>query len=103
MEPVPLGEDSTPPDERLIQTAVALDGDRTDIAQARRLAGDFLSHVQSQHGLPVSQRAMESAQLVVSELVTNNASPPGSPFSTTPVVASPDASCGGALPAAAAP
>ncbi|CAL9341835.1 ATP-binding protein [Streptomyces sp. NPDC057838] len=71
MEPVPLGEDGTAPDERVIQTAVALDGDGSDIAQARRLATDFLTRVQGEHGLPVSRRAMESTQLVVSELVTN--------------------------------
>jgi anti-sigma regulatory factor (Ser/Thr protein kinase) len=71
MKPVPLGEEGTARDERLIHTAVALDGDGTDIAHARHLTVGFLTRVQSGHGLPVSQRAMESAQLVVSELVTN--------------------------------
>ncbi|MEU3842739.1 ATP-binding protein [Streptomyces sp. NPDC028635] len=59
------------PDKRGMQTAVALDGDGTDIAHARRLAVDFLTRVQTDHGLPVSQRAMDLTQLVVSELVTN--------------------------------
>ncbi|MEV0977765.1 ATP-binding protein [Streptomyces sp. NPDC049915] len=54
-----------------MQTTAALDGDGTDIAHARRLAVDFLTRVQTGHGLPVSQRAMDLAQLVVSELVTN--------------------------------
>ncbi|MFD4950572.1 ATP-binding protein [Streptomyces sp. NPDC058451] len=54
-----------------MQTTVALDGDGTVIAQARRLAADFLARVQADHGLPVSQRAMDRTQLVVSELVTN--------------------------------
>ncbi|MEU6105966.1 ATP-binding protein [Streptomyces flaveolus] len=49
----------------------ALDGDGAVIAEARRLAVDFLARVQAEHGLPVSQRVMELTQLVVSELVTN--------------------------------
>ncbi|CAM5266322.1 hypothetical protein SALBM311S_01006 [Streptomyces alboniger] len=32
---------------------------------------DFLTRVQAEHGLPVSARAMDLTQLVVSELVTN--------------------------------
>ncbi|MFI8194740.1 ATP-binding protein [Streptomyces sp. NPDC085946] len=71
MEPVPLGEDGTAPYERTMQTTVALDGDGTDIARARRLAAGFLTRVQAEHGLPVSQRALDVTQLVVSELVTN--------------------------------
>ncbi|MFH8798097.1 ATP-binding protein [Streptomyces sp. NPDC017936] len=71
MDPVPLGEDDTAPYEQLLQTTAALDGDGTDIAHARHLAADFLARVQAEHGLPVSQRAMDVTQLVVSELVTN--------------------------------
>ncbi|MER5838181.1 ATP-binding protein [Streptomyces sp. NPDC002130] len=71
MEPVPVGEDSAAPDEQAIQTTVALEGDGTCIADARHLAADFLTRVQAEHGLPVSQRAMDLTQLVVSELVTN--------------------------------
>ncbi|MFC8194395.1 ATP-binding protein [Streptomyces sp. NPDC060006] len=56
---------------RPIQDAVALDGDGPVIAQARHRAADFLARVQSEHGLPVSARAMDLTQLVVSELVTN--------------------------------
>ncbi|MEV6962772.1 ATP-binding protein [Streptomyces sp. NPDC051207] len=71
MEPVPVNEDGTAPGEQTIQTTVALEGDGTDIAQARHLAARFLTRVQAEHGLPVSQRAVDLTQLVVSELVTN--------------------------------
>ncbi|QIJ61225.1 ATP-binding protein [Streptomyces sp. JB150] len=50
---------------------VALDGDGTVIAKARRLAAGFLTQMQADHGLPVSQRALDVTRLVVSELVTN--------------------------------
>ncbi|MGN9822143.1 ATP-binding protein, partial [Streptomyces sp. SD11] len=38
---------------------------------ARHHAARFLTRVQSEHGLPVSARAMDLTRLVVSELVTN--------------------------------
>ncbi|MFD6250102.1 ATP-binding protein [Streptomyces roseolus] len=50
---------------------MALEGDGTDIARARRLAVGFLARVQAEHGLLVSARAVDLTQLVVSELVTN--------------------------------
>ncbi|MFF8595213.1 ATP-binding protein [Streptomyces sp. NPDC015220] len=50
---------------------MTLHGGGTDIAQARHRAAGFLARVQAEHGLPVSQRAMDVTQLVVSELVTN--------------------------------
>ncbi len=71
MEPLPLGEDGTTPGKWTVQTTAALDGDGADIAQARHLTAEFLTRVQTEHGLPVSQRAMDLTQLVVSELVTN--------------------------------
>ncbi|AIS01857.1 ATP-binding protein [Streptomyces glaucescens] len=71
MEAVPWGEDGTAPRERTMQTTVALDGEGADIGRARRLAAGFLTRVQAEHGLPISQRAMDLTQLVVSELVTN--------------------------------
>lgn len=71
MESVPVGEDGARPVEPTIQTTVALDGGSSDIAQARHLAAGFLTGVQAEHGLPVSQRALDLTQLVVSELVTN--------------------------------
>ncbi|WP_331724471.1 ATP-binding protein (plasmid) [Streptomyces longwoodensis] len=69
MESLPVNEDA--PDEQAIQTTVALEGDGTSIAQARHLAAQFLTQVQADYGLPVSQRALDVTQLVVSELVTN--------------------------------
>ncbi|GAA2768836.1 ATP-binding protein [Streptomyces paradoxus] len=54
-----------------IQDTLALDGDSSCIAEARHRAVDFLTRVQAEHGLPVSARAMDLTQLVVSELVTN--------------------------------
>jgi len=70
VESVPRG-DGTVPDAETIQTTTALDGDDGCIARARHLAAGFLARVQSEHGLPVSRRAMELTQLVASELVTN--------------------------------
>ncbi|MFD4879575.1 ATP-binding protein [Streptomyces sp. NPDC058420] len=54
-----------------MQETVALDGGGSCIAEARHRAADFLTRVQAEHGLPVSARAMDLTQLVVSELVTN--------------------------------
>lgn len=68
----PLGEDGNAQDGRSqVQTTVALEGGGATIAQARHLAVSFLSQAQGRYGVPVSQRAMELTQLVVSELVTN--------------------------------
>jgi anti-sigma regulatory factor (Ser/Thr protein kinase) len=55
----------------LIQETIALDGDGSRIAEARHRAAAFLARVQADHGLPVSARALDLTQLVVSELVTN--------------------------------
>ncbi|MGZ3097076.1 ATP-binding protein [Streptomyces sp. H62] len=66
-----MDEDGTTPDVQAIHTTAALDGDGTVIAQARHLAAGFLARVQAEHGMPVSQRALDLTQLVVSELVTN--------------------------------
>ncbi|MEU6476682.1 ATP-binding protein [Streptomyces sp. NPDC047017] len=66
-----MSEDDIAPGEWIIRATVALDGDGTDIAQARHLAADFLTRVHAEHALPVSQRAVDLIQLVVSELVTN--------------------------------
>jgi anti-sigma regulatory factor (Ser/Thr protein kinase) len=71
MPSVPVSENVPAPGEQAIQTTVALAGDGTCIARARHLAAGFLTRVQAEHGLPVSQRAMDLTQLVVSELVTN--------------------------------
>ncbi|GGW54791.1 ATP-binding protein [Streptomyces lucensis JCM 4490] len=71
MESGPEREGGTAPDDQGMRISVALDGDGTCIAQARHLAVGFLTRVQAEHGLPVSQRALDLTQLVVSELVTN--------------------------------
>ncbi|MET8079195.1 ATP-binding protein [Streptomyces sp. NPDC005303] len=71
MEPIRVGEDIPSPGEQAIQTTVALEGDGASIAHARHLAADFLTLVQAEHGLPISQRAVDVTRLVVSELVTN--------------------------------
>ncbi|MFF4846236.1 ATP-binding protein [Streptomyces collinus] len=70
-EPVEGGEEGVAADAGRIELVVALEGDGTCIAAARRRAGGFLTEVQVVHGLPVSARAMDLTQLVVSELVTN--------------------------------
>ncbi|MDQ0745894.1 anti-sigma regulatory factor (Ser/Thr protein kinase) [Streptomyces africanus] len=54
-----------------IRDTIALDGDGSCIAEARHRAVDFLARVQAEYGLPVSARALDLTQLVVSELVTN--------------------------------
>ncbi|MEV5803426.1 ATP-binding protein [Streptomyces collinus] len=54
-----------------MRTSATLVGDGADIGKARHLAAAFLTRIQAEHGLPVSQRAMDLTQLVVSELVTN--------------------------------
>ncbi|MFL9684788.1 MULTISPECIES: ATP-binding protein [Streptomyces] len=45
--------------------------DSEDIAVARAMSRDFLHSLQRVYGLPVSERAIGTVQLVVSELVTN--------------------------------
>jgi anti-sigma regulatory factor (Ser/Thr protein kinase) len=42
-----------------------------DIPHARELARGFLTRVQAEYGVPVSDRALGMIQLVVSELMTN--------------------------------
>ncbi|MEU9187386.1 ATP-binding protein [Streptomyces sp. NPDC048484] len=49
----------------------ALGGDHGCIAEARHQAVAFLNRARADHRLPVSARAMDLTQLVVSELVTN--------------------------------
>lgn len=53
------------------QVSTALTGDGACIAEARHFAADFLGSLQAEHGIPVTVRAMDLTQLVVSELVTN--------------------------------
>ncbi|MFV0131755.1 ATP-binding protein [Streptomyces sp. HMX87] len=51
-------------------SAVALEGGER-IAAARDTARRFMTEVQALHGIPVSERSMGLAELVVSKLVTN--------------------------------
>ncbi|MGW1136033.1 ATP-binding protein [Streptomyces zhihengii] len=67
--PAPVGGFDTTASEP--DFSAALDGDSSCISTARRMAADFLTRVQAVHGLPVSDRAMDLTQLIVSELVTN--------------------------------
>ncbi|MEU9395676.1 ATP-binding protein [Streptomyces sp. NPDC048324] len=71
METGSTPEKGVAPDRPVIETHVALVGGGADIAQARDLAVAFLVRVRADHGLDVSQRAVDLTQLVVSELVTN--------------------------------
>ncbi|MFI0242258.1 ATP-binding protein [Streptomyces sp. NPDC016845] len=54
-----------------LHAALALEGDGSCIAEARRFSADFLTRAQSTQHRAISQRAVEVTQLVVSELVTN--------------------------------
>ncbi|MFF8867993.1 hypothetical protein ACF08B_38825 [Streptomyces sp. NPDC015139] len=69
-----MGESSVTPHpdgDVPLGAAVALDGRGACIAEARHMAAGFLNRVRADHGVGVSQRAVELTQLVVSELVTN--------------------------------
>ncbi|MGW7461873.1 ATP-binding protein [Streptomyces sp. NPDC054797] len=57
-------------DSRSVRATAAYAGTEP-LARARRAARDFLYEVQAVHGIPVSDRVMDTVQLVVSELVTN--------------------------------
>ncbi|MFJ7147221.1 ATP-binding protein [Streptomyces sp. NPDC100445] len=54
-----------------MKASAALDGGIGCIAEARHRAAAFLTHAQQDYGVPVSARALDLTQLVVSELVTN--------------------------------
>ncbi len=73
MERALAGEDSMMPhsDGAFLSVAVALDGKGPCIAEARHTAAGFLNRIRAEHGVAISQRAVEVTQLVVSELVTN--------------------------------
>ncbi|MEU6352490.1 ATP-binding protein [Streptomyces sp. NPDC047072] len=69
--PVLPEECSRMPEAAPVEMTVALDGADGCIADARSRVSRFLTRVRGEHGLPVSARAMDLGQLVVSELVTN--------------------------------
>ncbi|MFJ3224880.1 ATP-binding protein [Streptomyces sp. NPDC086783] len=64
-------ERAQPGGDRLVRASEAYEGRPGDIARARETARAFMKEVQSDHGFPVSDRAMDIVQLVVSELLTN--------------------------------
>ncbi|MFI1441821.1 ATP-binding protein [Streptomyces fructofermentans] len=54
-----------------LEAVLALDGEGSRIAQARRVAVAFLGKVADSSGVPVAVATVEIVQLIVSELVTN--------------------------------
>lgn len=65
------GDGCTARDEHLVRVGFALGGDDGCIADARQHAAAFLDQAGEEYGLPVTARARDLTQLVVSELVTN--------------------------------
>ena len=61
----------TRPGGHLMRAGYAVGGGEGCIAEARYRAAAFLERARGDHGLPVSARAVDLTQLVVSELVTN--------------------------------
>jgi anti-sigma regulatory factor (Ser/Thr protein kinase) len=70
MRPVVHANEDQSPAGRSLLSAVALEGGER-IGEARDATRRFMTEVQAVHGIPVSERAMGLAELVVSELVTN--------------------------------
>jgi anti-sigma regulatory factor (Ser/Thr protein kinase) len=65
------GDDCTAPEEHVMRAGYALGGEDRCIADARHHAAAFLDEAGDDHDVPVSARAKDLTQLVVSELVTN--------------------------------
>ncbi|MFE9448048.1 ATP-binding protein [Streptomyces sp. NPDC006739] len=59
------------PEAAPADVSIALDGADGCIADARNQVWQFLTRARAEHGLPVTARTIDLAQLVVSELVTN--------------------------------
>ncbi|MFE2537658.1 ATP-binding protein [Streptomyces sp. NPDC059371] len=70
-EPPRIGDGERPDAASPLEASLALDSDASRIAQARHLAAAFLTKVRDDYGIPVASAAVEIAQLIVSELVTN--------------------------------
>ncbi|MFJ9641071.1 ATP-binding protein [Streptomyces sp. NPDC101178] len=64
-------QDPQAPGTGSVLASAAYDMGSGEIARARGFVREFLADAQSLHGLAVSARAMDLAQLVVSELATN--------------------------------
>ncbi|GAA4803602.1 ATP-binding protein [Streptomyces ziwulingensis] len=69
--PEPEGADTDGSGTGPPEASLALDGNGTRIAEARRLAGTFLAQARDEYGITVPADAVEITQLIVSELVTN--------------------------------
>ncbi|MEV5439547.1 ATP-binding protein [Streptomyces sp. NPDC052682] len=65
------GDGCTEPGQDLLRAGYALGGDDGCIADARQHATSFLDQAHADHQVPVTSRARDLTQLVVSELVTN--------------------------------
>ncbi|TXS54387.1 ATP-binding protein [Streptomyces sp. t39] len=65
------GEDCPAHGEQTLRAGFALGGDGGCIAEARHHATAFLEQARTHHRVPLTQRAVDLTQLVVSELVTN--------------------------------
>lgn len=65
------GQDGQAAGTGTVLGSAAYDMDSGEIARARAFVRDFLTDARSLHGMPVSERAMDVTQLVVSELATN--------------------------------
>ncbi|MFE9907313.1 ATP-binding protein [Streptomyces clavifer] len=66
-------QDQQEPGEAVVAAgaSTAYDMESGEISSARAFTRDFLADVQAAHGVSVSSRVSETAQLVVSELATN--------------------------------
>ncbi|OIJ64123.1 ATP-binding protein [Streptomyces mangrovisoli] len=82
MTPALMGDDGVAAGAagRSLHDTAVLNGDAACVAQARRRAAGFLDLARAEHGVPVSRRACDLLQLVVSELVTNACKYAGGPI-----------------------
>ncbi|MFC8828834.1 ATP-binding protein [Streptomyces sp. NPDC057137] len=64
-------EDRCPATGRVLRRGAVFDGESGMIGEARRFTADFLGGVRTDQGRTVPSRVIGTAQLVVSELVTN--------------------------------
>ncbi|MEV7076283.1 ATP-binding protein [Streptomyces sp. NPDC093990] len=65
------GTEQAKAEEVVLRAGYALEADDSCIADARHHAAAFLDQARAGHHVPVSSRAKDLTQLVVSELVTN--------------------------------
>lgn len=68
---VEQSEDRCPATGQVLRRGAVFDGDSEMIGEARRFASDFLEGLRTERGRTVPRGVIGTAQLVVSELVTN--------------------------------